>query len=264
MVDWYLGTMGFGYKDWEGGFYPTGLGARDYLAYYSRYFNAVEMDTTFYGVPRHSIVEQWGATTPDEFRFCAKTPRLVTHDLGLVNATAIMDEFFNSLRVLGDKMGIVLVQLPPGFTATKKDALEAFLDEVVPLAKGIHIAVEFRHISWHAPQTADLLQHHGVCWAATEFPGLPRQIHLTTDFLYIRWIGQHGTYDKHQFERVDKTDELKLWYEQLSKVLDHITTVYGFFNNDYAGFAAGTCYRFKSIAGIPAKPFQPPQQDRLF
>src|SRR5512145_2142009 len=105
MTDWLLGTMGFGYKDWQGVFYPAGVGTRDYLGFYSRIFNAVEMDTTFYGIPRLSTVEGWGASTPEGFTICAKTPRLITHELELVGASGYMKEFTDTMRSLGDKLG---------------------------------------------------------------------------------------------------------------------------------------------------------------
>ncbi len=264
MVDWLLGTMGFGYKDWQGVFYPAGVGARDYLEHYSRIFNAVEMDTTFYGTPRLSTVEGWAAATPQDFRFCAKVPRLITHEMELVGAAAAMNEFTDALLPLGEKLGAILIQLPPSFDITHHLALAAFLEDLPNTAAGKRVAVEFRHPSWYNQQTADLLRTRGVAWATTEYPLLPRQVNVTADFLYIRWIGQHGSYDHHNHERVDKTPELEGWLAQIQASLEGINTIYGFFNNDYAGFAAGTCNRFKKIAGLPAVPFTPPEQGRLF
>jgi len=264
MAEWRLGTMGFGYKDWQEIFYPAGIGSRDYLGHYSKIFNAVEMDTTFYGTPRQSTVDGWSAAVSQDFRFCAKVPRIITHELELVGAAAAMKEFTDALLPLGDKLGAVLIQLPPSFDITHHLTLAAFLEDLPNTAAGVRVAIEFRHPSWYNEQTASLLRSLAVCWAATEYPHLPRQIYVTTDFLYIRWIGQHGTYDHHSHERVDKTPELETWLRQIQAVLDGINIVFGFFNNDYAGFAAGTCNRFKEIAGLPFEPFTPPAQGRLF
>jgi uncharacterized protein YecE (DUF72 family) len=268
MADWYLGTMGFGYKDWKGVFYPQGTETADFLGYYSRIFNSVEMDTTFYGTPRAATVEGWAAATPDGFKFCAKTPRIITHELELVGAAGYMQEFTDAIRHLGDKLGVILVQLPPSFDVTHHLALAAFLEELSQTARDIPVAVEFRHRSWFTPEsgseTRDLLRSRGVCWAATEYPHTPGVIVPTTDFLYLRWIGQHGTYDHHNFERVDKTSELTRWLQAIREVESRVKRVYGFFNNDYAGFAAGTCNRFKEIAGLPVESFTPPEQGRLF
>ncbi len=264
MANWYLGTMGFGYKDWQGVFYPSGVGSRDYLEYYSRIFNAVEMDTTFYGIPRASTVEQWAAATPQDFKFCAKTPRMITHELELAGAASLMKEFTDAMRLLGNKLGAILIQLPPSFDVSHHLTLAAFLEELPTAAAGIRMAVEFRHQSWFTAETAELLRARGVCWAATEFPRLPSQIHLTASFLYVRWIGQHGSYDHHNHERVDKTPDLRAWWDRFQPTLDQVGGIYGFFNNDYAGFAAGTCNKFKAIAGLPVEPFTPPEQGRLF
>jgi uncharacterized protein YecE (DUF72 family) len=107
----------------------------------------------------------------------------------------------------------------------------------------VRVAIEFRHSSWFTPQTAELPRRRGVGWAATEYPRLPRQIHLTASFLYVRWIGRHGSYDHHNHERVDKTPELQAWLNEILAYSTQVDSIYGFFNNDYAGFAPGTCNR---------------------
>ncbi len=247
-----------------GVFYPPGIGTRAYLEYYSRIFNAVEMDTTFYGIPRLSTVEGWAASTPEGFKFCAKTPRIITHELALAGAAGYMKEFTDVMRTLGNKLGAILIQLPPSFDLSHQRALTAFLEELPRSAPGIRIAIEFRHRSWFTPQTAELLRSHGVCWAATEYPYTPRQVNRTANFLYIRWVGQHGSYDHHNYERVDKTPELKQWLAILQASMESVEAIYGFFNNDYAGFAAGTCNKFKELAGLPFIPFTPAEQGRLF
>jgi uncharacterized protein YecE (DUF72 family) len=109
-----------------------------------------------------------------------------------------------------------------------------------------------------------MLGDFGVCWAATEYPDLPRRIFRTADFLYLRWIGQHGTFQKHDQERIDRTLQLRQWQQILQEATTQVDAVFGFFNNDYAGFAAGTANRFKELTGLPLKPFQLPQQGTLF
>jgi uncharacterized protein YecE (DUF72 family) len=261
---WYLGTIGFGYKDWEGVFYTPGISSREYLSQYSRFFNAVELDTTFYGVPRQALIEQWKASTPPGFKFCAKTPRSVTHELGLVNAIGIMSEFVNTLRSLDDKLGVILIQLPPSFTSDRASQLEAFLKELPDRNKGIRYAVELRHQSWYTQDTANALKKFGVGWVAIDFPNVPKETHVTADFLYVRWIGQHGSFDRHDSERIDRTQDLDWWWAYLQGIDDRVIDIYGFFNNDYAGFAAATCNNFKALAGMPLKSFTSPQQGKLF
>lgn len=261
MSEWFLGTMGFGYKDWGGGvFYPFGLRSASSLAYYSRSFNAVELDTTFYGVPKLTKVKQWANSVPDRFVFCAKLPRTLTHENGLRGVQGELSEFIEVMRHLEEKLGVILIQLPPSFTLAEEKYLAEFLDF---LPTDIRFAVEFRHASWLIPKIEQLLRSHQVCWATTEYPGLPNQIRQTSHFLYIRWIGQHGTYDHHTYERVDKTQQLIWWKDQIQPFLDHTNRVYGFFNNDYAGYAISTCNKFKNILGLSISPDKV-TQGRLF
>ena len=263
MTDWWIGTMGFGYQDWRGCFYPEELASRNYLSYYSRIFNAAEVDSTFYGTPRPSTIQHWASLTPAEFQFCLKTPRSITHDLGLVNAQGLMAEFVAKARLLGPKLGAILLQFPPSFTALQFDTLAAFLGQ---LPTGPRYAVELRDPSWYALQVelASLLEKAGVAWASTEYPGLPDRIDLTTSFVYIRWIGQHGSFTHHTHERLDRRAELQGWLERFQAVSDRLEAVYGFFNNDYSGFAPTTANRFKQMLGLKTENLKPPEQPRLF
>ena len=260
MAEWHLGTMGFSYKDWEGVFYPAGLPAREYLAYYSTIFDAVELDSTFYGTPRPEYVERWATITPSHFTFCAKTPSLVTHDLRLVEAIEPMTDFLDTMRLLGDKLGVILIQLPPDYTFTMIHKLAVFLRQ---LPEDIQFAVEFRHPSWHATATGQLLQNQGVGWVSTEYIHLPQRVYVTTDFIYIRWIGEHGRFETKDHERVDMTPQLEKWWADIQSRQGDLRAVYGFFNNDYAGHGPATCNRFKEIAGLPVTSGRPPQQGRL-
>ncbi len=260
MLSWHLGTMGFSYKDWNAVFYPDGLAQRDYLAHYSRVFDAVELDSTFYGTPRTEYVERWAEVTPPEFTFCVKTPRDVTHERRLENAQEPMAEFLDTMSLLGDKLGAVLIQLPPDLTFTYIHKLAVFLRQ---LPDRYRYAVEFRHPSWHTTATGQLLQNHKVCWVSTDYVHLPQRVYVTTDFIYVRWIGRHGQYALKDRERTDPTQRLQAWYEDIHTRRDQFSTVFGFFNNDFAGHAPATCNRFKTIVGLPTQRRQPPQQGRL-
>lgn len=268
MASMFLGTMGFGYKDWERVFYPEGLFSRNYLKHYSKFFNAVEIDTTFYGTPRLGTVKTWAGVTPQDFRFCVKTPRRITHDLLLKNSNDEMDEFLNIVQNLGDKLGVILIQFPPSFTLQKYDKrLDEFLYYLrfgIGGGDDFRFAVEFRHVSWYTDQTAEVLGKYRICWVATEYPNLPEDIHRTSDIIYIRWIGQHGTYAHHDREREDKSRQLKQWWGRIKEQIDNVAAIYGFFNNDYSGHAPATCNRFKSVVGLPTKNLTPPQQVSLF
>jgi uncharacterized protein YecE (DUF72 family) len=261
MTNYYLGTMGFSYKDWSGPFYPEKLPARDYLSYYARHFNAVEIDSTFYGIPRRDYVLRWGRVVPEDFQICAKLPKSITHDQKLFNVEAELNEYVNVMRLLEDRLGVLLVQLPPSFTAVERLALENFL-KLLP--KDLRFAVEVRDSSWYNGDTAELLASYGVAWAATEYEDLPIRINTTAPYLYVRFIGRHGRFPTHEIERLDVDRQLIWWRDRLEEAADKVETIYGFFNNDYAGFGAGTAYRFKKMLGLPVEPFDPPHQPSLF
>ncbi len=260
MVKWHLGTMGFGFKEWSGVFYPEGISARDYLIHYSRVFDAVELDSTFYGTPRPEYVERWAAITPEEFKFCVKVPREITHDLRLVQATEKMNAFVDTISLLGDKLGVILIQLPPDYTFNQIHNLAVFLRQ---LPSGYRFAVEFRHRSWQTTATGQLLQNNNVCWASADYIHMAKQVNITADFIYIRWIGRHGRFDTHDTELIDPTPELEHWWHEIESQLQDIRAVFGFFNNDYSGHSPVTCNRFKTLLGLPVKDILPPQQGRL-
>jgi uncharacterized protein YecE (DUF72 family) len=261
MTDWSLGTMGFGFADWEGVFYPTHLPKNKYLHYYSQHFNSVELDTTFYGVPTVSQVKRWHAATPGDFTFSVKTPRQITHEARLVRAGAAWSSLLSNLSHFQDKLGVVLIQMPPDFTIAEWDALQSFIQ---PLTKAFRYAVEFRHPSWYQEKTAALLAEHQVAWAATAYLDLPATIYPTAKHLYFRWIGEHGRYQRKDHERVDKSPELQMWLKKIQPLLEDVTQAYGYFNNDYAGFSPSTCNRFKTMLGLAVSDFAPPRQERLF
>lgn len=264
MPAWYLGTMGFAYEPWRGLLYPEGTNPRQYLAHYSQIFNAVELDSTFYGAPRESTMRQWAALTPPDFRFCPKVPREITHDRGLSldqGAGDAMVAFVAALRLFDDKLGPVVIQLPPSFGPEQRQTLKAFLGT---LPTNLRYAVELRQRGWYAAETAELLRELGMAWVVLDYLDLPPQIHVTTDFLYIRWIGQHGRFVQRGREEIDVAPKLRWWWEQLQPALEQVEAVYGFFNDDFSGYAPATTNRFKAIAGLPVIEPEIPQQGTLF
>jgi uncharacterized protein YecE (DUF72 family) len=261
MSHWFLGTIGFSYKDWVGAFYPPGTTQREYLPYYTKVFNSVELDTTFHSIPQAKVVQSWYDSTPSEFKISPKTPHEITHELCLKGAQGLMSEFLDTLYPLREKMGPVLIQLPPSFSQENFQVLSDFLEALPP---SFRFAVELRHSSWFNDQTAQLLSQTHICWVSIDFPRIPKKIIPTTDFLYIRWIGINNKYHYHSYERLDKNEQLSWWLQNLRQVNPEIQTLYGFFNNDYTGFAAGTCKRFMRLAGLMVEEQNPPFQERLF
>ena len=180
---WLAGTSGFSYRAWQGSFYPEDIAAKDMLAYYAARLPAVEINNTFYRMPRASVLAGWREQVPPTFRFAIKAPRRISHQAKLVDCEDAVAYFSESLAALGDQLGCVLLQLPPYL---RKDAerLNAFLaDWPEPLP----LAVEFRHASWFDAEIADALAAHrtALCVSEDGKLALPDRFD-TTDWLYFR------------------------------------------------------------------------------
>jgi uncharacterized protein YecE (DUF72 family) len=154
----FAGTSGFSYKEWKGTFYPDDIADRGMLAFYSTKLTSVEINNTFYRMPKEETISQWGAQVSGDFRFVLKAPQRITHRERLEHSEESVGRFLDAARVLGDKLGALLFQLPPFF---KKDVdkLRAFLPL---LPDGVHVAFEFRHPSWYDEETYAALRAKNV------------------------------------------------------------------------------------------------------
>lgn len=253
--------MGFTDPDWEGPFYPRGVRGGEHLPFYARYFDTVELDTTFHAEPTPDRIRRWAAAVPESFRFCVKTPKAITHEPGLEQRAGPMLRFLDTLRSFGPKLGLVLVQFPPSFPASARPSLETFLRAMPTTSR---LAIEFRHRSWDTESTADLLRERGVTWVAADYLQEPWEIRRTTDELYFRWIGQHDQFPRHEHEQIDATERLEWWKGRILSRPDPPKVVWGFFNNDYAGYSVGTCNRFKRLVGLEAQEPKPSDRGELF
>lgn len=261
MSNWKIGTVGWGYDEWRNVFYPPKMPSRQYLAHYSRFFNAVELDSTFYGTPPAARVEKWAQLTPADFIFCPKTPRAITHDSRL-REPELMAEFVSVVAHFEAKLGAILIQLPPDFTVAEVEPLRTFLETLPPERR---YAIEFRDSSWQTPATAELLHHFNIAWVGADYIIMPKEIVPTADFTYVRFLGRHGRYQYKNKELRDPTADLTYWLEeQLAPHLDRWQDAYIFFNDDFAGYAPQSATRFKKMVDLPAKLPEIPQQGTLF
>jgi uncharacterized protein YecE (DUF72 family) len=261
MVEYYIGTMGFAYKDWSGSFYPPGLKTNDYLTHYGKVFNAVEIDSTFYGIPKKASIWRWKNQSPDDFNICLKVPRSITHDAKLVDVKREMSDFITAVSPLGEKLGMILIQFPPSFDISNWDLFQAFLNE---LPQPFVYAVEFRHATWYIEKTSDLLSGLDICWVASEFPGVPKEVDLTSNSIFIRLVGQHGRFAAHDQEQIDVTTHLAWWWNWIKSKSEQVHSVYVFINDDISGHAPASANRLKEIIGLPViKPNIPKQMKFL-
>jgi len=178
-----IGTSGYSYKEWKGPFYPEKLAASKMLAYYAERLPAVEINNTFYRLPRAQVLETWSDQVPEDFRFSIKASRRITHFKRLRGADDETGYLLSTLETLGSRLGAVLFQLPPNLKCDV-DRLASFLGL---LAKGTRAAFEFRHESWHDDAVHGLLRERNFALCQSDSDDAPlEQVTSTADWGYLR------------------------------------------------------------------------------
>jgi len=235
----YLGTQGWSYKSWVGNLYPEGTQPNQYLVEYARQFRAVEIDSTYYGAPRPQTVEHWRDVTPAGFRFTAKFPQTITHEKMLKGAEQETRRFLDAMALLGDKLGPLLIQFPYAFKPDQRATLAQFLEA---LPTNFRYAIEVRHRGWLDDAFFDLLAQHRVALALADYAYMPRLERGTTDFTYIRWLGNRKDIPDDQYDRVriNRDQELDRWSAVIAKLVEQGVTIWGFANNHYQGHSPAT------------------------
>lgn len=179
----YVGTSGYSYKEWKGTFYPEDLPERQMLRFYGARFRAVEINNTFYRMPKESVLEAWGSEVPSDFKFVLKAPQRITHMQRLKDAGDSVAYLLKVAAALKERLGPLLFQLPPYL---KKD-LPRFRDFLGLLPRQPGAAFEFRHQSWFDPEIFDLLhQHQAVLCIAEAENDLEIPFVSTADWGYMR------------------------------------------------------------------------------
>ena len=258
-----VGCQGWNYDDWVTGagggagvFYPHGTRTAGMLELYARAFETVEVDSTFYAIPSVSTVEGWAARTPPGFTFSLKLPQEITHQRALRSGSiALVEEFCERVRRLGDKLASVLIQLPPQFEVTPETAgaLREFLPQ---LPRDIRFSVEFRSPGWIKRSVAEMLASFNVALALVEGQWAERsevwQVaeHLTANFAYVRWMGAR---DLARFDQVQREgdENLHAWSRVIADLCERTPTVYAYFSNFYEGHAPASANKLKRLLGQP-------------
>ncbi|NNG05747.1 MAG: DUF72 domain-containing protein [Inquilinus sp.] len=186
----WVGTSGWSYPNWAGPFYPAGLKQRDWLGFYARQLGTVEVNNSFYHLPREAMLRGWVERTPPGFLFAVKAWRAITHYRRLADCADHVAVFLDRVAMLGPKGGPVLFQLPPHWHADV-DRLAGFL-ELLP--EGRRFAMEFRDPSWHCDAVFDLLRARNVAFCPFELAGLTGPRVVTADFVYVRLHGRQSAY----------------------------------------------------------------------
>lgn len=243
-MKWLIGTSGWSYKHWQGIFYPEGLKSRDWFSFYAKSFTTVEVNSTFYHIPQEKTMDGWRDKSPEDFVFTLKMNRMVTHRKKLGGVEALLKLFFDRARRLGEKLGVILHQLPPSM---KKDI--PLLASYLQLLPGeMKHAVEFRHESWSDDETFGLLRSKGVAYCVVSSPSLKAHVQATAPFAYIRMHGPSGWYASCYSDV-----ELREWSKHIVRLAKEGCDGYIYFNNDYAGFAVQNALTLRKQLGHPSR-----------
>jgi uncharacterized protein YecE (DUF72 family) len=225
----YIGTSGWSYEHWHGVLYPHGLPARDRLAVYVSTFQTVELNASFYRWPADRTFASWRRRLPDGFEMSVKAARGLTHAKRLYAPEVWVSRFSGGWHELGDRCGVMLVQLGPNHTRDDR-RLDYFLG---CLPSSMKVAVEFRHDSWVDDAVFAILERHGAAYCVMSGSGLPCVLRATAPFVYVRL---HGP-DDQLYAGSYSDDDLRWWAARLDVWRAGGLDVYAYFNNDGGGNA---------------------------
>lgn len=224
----HIGTSGFYYDHWKGPFYPEELPKAAWLPHYAAHFPSVELNTTFYHLPRQKSLLHWLEVTPEDFVFSLKGYRQITHYKRLRDVRDDLLRFIHLIKPLKSKLGVILFQLPPSLHLDMP-LLEHFL---TALPHGYRYAVEFRHRSWLDPAVYELLRLHNVALCIDDYEKHPIPFIATADFVYIRRHGENGRYAGRY-----PIQALETLAGEIARFAAEGKAVYCYFNNDFEAAA---------------------------
>lgn len=239
----WVGTSGWVYQHWRGRFYPPEIPPSKWLSSYVQHFDTVEVNNSFYRLPKRETFERWRGDTPEGFVFAVKGSRFVTHMKKLRDVGDALKRFFASVEGLGEKLAIVLWQLPPNLKADP-DRLDNFFRN---LPKHCAYAIEFRNASWWQERAVwQVLERHQVAHCIPILPGVPKEISdkVTAPIVYLRFHGWEGIYSG-----CFPDEELKWWAEKIRFWQKQGLTVFAYFNNDVNAYAVQNALTLKKLLG---------------
>jgi uncharacterized protein YecE (DUF72 family) len=231
-----IGTSGWMYRDWRGRFYPEGVAQKRWLEHYAERFDTVESNSAFYRLPDEKTFEDWARRTPEDFVWAVKMSRYLTHIRRLRAPEEPVARFLDNARGLGDKLGPVLLQLPPNLKAD----LDALDDTLRRIGTRARVAVEFRHDSWFGDETRALLAERGAALCLADRSSKPASpLWRTADWGYVRLhegsASPHPCYGR---------GALETWAQRLAELWGPGAEVFVYFNNDTRGCALANARSF--------------------
>ena len=215
------------------------------FAYYAQHFDTVELNNSFYRLPKPENFREWRDAAPPGFTYAVKASRFITHNLKLKNPQNALDNILSRAEELHEKLGPVLFQLPPRWSRNTER-----LDEFLSVLPKYHRYVfEFREPSWHCEEIYTVLRKHNAAYCIHELAGFQTDLTITADFTYVRLHGPgRGKYEGSYTE-----EQLQGWAQQIQQWSKRLKAIYMYFDNDQAGYAPANALRLKELAGGNAR-----------
>ncbi|WP_456323147.1 DUF72 domain-containing protein [Hydrogenimonas sp.] len=234
----HIGTSGFYYEHWRGVLYPQDLPKSHFFEYYMKMFDTVELNSTFYHLPRLKTTEHWAQMAPENFLFALKAYRGITHYRKLKETKEDLIRYLHLIKPLKQKTASILFQLPPSLHLDM-DLLKEFL-EILP--RSWRHTIEFRHESWMNDDVFNLLKSYNVAMCINDFEKRTTPFVLTADFGYIRFHGPTGRYGGSYDDGT-----LEMWADRIVSAAKDMKEIFVYFNNDFGGFAVQNALRLREL-----------------
>ena len=238
----HIGTSGWSYPHWTGVLYPDGIPVQRRLDYYLAKFTTAELNASYYRWPAATAFEHWRRRLPSGFLLSVKAPGALTHVKRLFAPEAWLAHIGRSLARLGARRGVLLVQLPPG-AAADEARLSYFLERV---PRGVRVALELRHPSWHQEAIFELLERHRAAYCVMSGARLPCVLRATSDIVYVRL---HGPDPNRMYAGSYADQDLAWWADRIREWVDQGRNVFTYFNNDGEGNAVRNALTLRSFLG---------------
>jgi len=234
-----IGTSGWQYRDWRGGFYASGLPQQRWLEHYARRFATVEVNSAFYRLPAPGAVTRWSQETPADFVFALKASRHLTHVKRLREPLQPVERLMERMQPLGPKLGPVLLQVP----ATLQADSGLLADVLTAFPRGVRVAFEPRHASWHGEETWEVLAQRDAAFCIADAPARRSPVVRTATWGYLRFHEGRSTPWPSYGDRA-----LATWAERVRDLWGTDADVHAYFNNDQRGAAVRDARRFATAA----------------
>jgi len=233
-----IGTSGWYYDHWKELFYPTALAKSKWFEHYAKHFDTVEINNTFYHLPKEQTLQRWHDIALEGFLYAVKANRYITHIKRLKDAAEPLQLFFERVALLKNNLGPILYQLPPSLHKNL-DLLAGFI-KLLPVKSPA--AFEFRHESWYSDDTFELLRRSNAALCIHDMPGKESPRVVTAEMIYIRFHGTTGRYAGSY-----PKSALQKWATWLKEQAKAARNIYAYFNNDIHGYAIKNAKQLREL-----------------